>query len=254
MLDKHDDHDESHRCNPVNVHNGQSEVVQRERQGKGEECAVPDGTRPIRILLVDDHTVMRDGTRRILEDEPDIVVVGEAGDGQEALELVEECAPDIVVLDLGMPKLDGFKTYQALRERWPSVRVLVLTGYEGDGYVRTLHRLGAEGYLRKSASKGELIGALRAIADGQTVYGEDVSRALQIDEHNHGAYPTLTRKERQILELMAGGMKNREISETLQVSDNTVEFHVSNVLSKLQAGSRVEAVIQAQRLGWLDSQ
>lgn len=254
MLGEHDDLGEPTRCDQLDVRNGQSEEVQQERQGKGEVRAVTEETRPIRILLVDDHTVMRDGTRRILEDEPDIVVVGEAGDGQEALDLVEECAPDIVVLDLGMPKLDGFRTCQALRERWPSVRVLVLTGYEGDGYVRTLHRLGAEGYLRKSASKWKLIGALRTIAEGQTVYGEEVSRALKADDHDHGPYPSLTRKERQILELMAGGMKNREISEALQVSDNTVEFHVSNVLSKLQAGSRVEAVIQAQRLGWLDSQ
>jgi DNA-binding NarL/FixJ family response regulator len=217
-----------------------------------EARGVRDGETPIRILLVDDHTVMRDGTRRILEDEPDIVVVGEAGDGQEALDLVGECAPDIVVLDLGMPKLDGFKTCQALREQWPEVRILVLTGYDGDSYVRTLHRLGAEGYLRKSASKRELIGALRAIDKGQSVYGEEVSRALKADEHRQNV--ELTRKERQILEMMADGRKNREISETLHVTENTVEFHVSNVLSKLHAVSRVEAVIQAQRLGWLDSQ
>ncbi|HEX8032637.1 MAG TPA: response regulator transcription factor [Ktedonobacterales bacterium] len=248
MFDEHGECGETDGRGAHSGLDGQSD----DGQVVGEECAVPRSTRPIRILLVDDHAVMRDGTRRILEDEPDIVVVGEAGDGQEALDVVEECAPDIVVLDLGMPKLDGFKTCQALREQWPAVRILVLTGYDGDGYVRTLHRLGAEGYLRKSASKRELIGALRAIADGQAVYGEEVSRALKTDDHRQ--YLSLTRKERQILALMAGGMKNREISETLQVSDNTVEFHVSNVLSKLHAASRVEAVVQAQRLGWLDSE
>ncbi len=252
MVDEHDDVGESDSHAQQAAHDGQREDVGEGDQGRGEARATTEDARLIRILLVDDHTVMRDGTRRILEDEPDIVVVGEAGDGQEALGLVEECAPDIVVLDLGMPKLDGFKTCQALRERWPSVRILVLTGYEGDGYVRTLHRLGAEGYLRKSASKRELIGALRAISEGQLVYGEEVSHALNADDHE--PYLSLTRKERQILELMASGMKNREISETLRVSDNTVEFHVSNVLSKLHAGSRVEAVLQAQRLGWLDSQ
>jgi DNA-binding NarL/FixJ family response regulator len=252
MLDERDDLSESTEHNVGATLDEQSDATGQEEQRGGEERAARRGERPIRILLVDDHTVMRDGTRRILEDEPDIVVVGEAGDGMEALDLVEECVPDIVVLDLGMPKLDGFKTCQALREQWPAVRILVLTGYEGDGYVRTLHRLGAEGYLRKSASKRELIGALRAIAQGRTVYGEEVSRALKADDHRQ--YLSLTRKERQILELMAGGMKNREISETLQVTDNTVEFHVSNVLSKLHAASRVEAVVQAQRLGWLDSQ
>lgn len=208
--------------------------------------------RLVRTLLVDDHAVLREGTRRILEDEPDILVVGEAADGEEAIRLVEQQQPDVVVLDLGMPKLDGFKTCQALRERWPDVHILVLTGYEGDSYVRTLHRLGAEGYLRKSASKRELLGALRAVAEGQRVYGEEVSRALKVDDA--GQRGTLTRKERQVLELMASGMKNREISELLQVSDNTVEYHVSNVLSKLHAETRVEAVMQAQRLGWLDSQ
>lgn len=248
MFDEHSERDESDGREIDAAPDGESNDAVPE---VGEERVARRGGGPIRILLVDDHVVMRDGTRRILDDEPDIVVVGEAGDGQEAIELVEACEPDIVMLDLGMPKLDGFKTCQALREQWPAVRILVLTGYEGDGYVRTLHRLGAEGYLRKSASKRELIRALRAIADGQTVYGEEVSRALKPDDHGQFVY--LTRKERQILELMAGGMKNREISETLQVTDNTVEFHVSNVLSKLHATSRVEAVVQAQRLGWLDS-
>lgn len=253
MFDEHGDHGESAGYDVHAAIEEQRDTAgQGEQHREGEERATRRNERPIRILLVDDHTVMRDGTRRILEDEPDIVVVGEAGDGMEALDLVEECVPDIVVLDLGMPKLDGFKTCQALREQWPVVRILVLTGYEGDGYVRTLHRLGAEGYLRKSASKRELIGALRAIADGQTVYGEEVSRALKEDDQGHTL--SLTRKEQQILELMASGMKNREISETLRVTDNTVEFHVRNVLSKLHAVSRVEAVLQAQRLGWLDSQ
>lgn len=252
MGDEHDDLGESDSHVQRDAHDGHRKDVGQGDQRRGVARATSEGAKLIRILLVDDHTVMRDGTRRILEDEPDIVVVGEAGDGQEALDLVEECAPDIVVLDLGMPKLDGFKTCQALRERWPTVRILVLTGYEGDGYVRTLHRLGAEGYLRKSASKRELLGALRGISEGQIVYGEEVARALDVGDH--GPYLSLTRKERQILELMASGMKNREISEMLRVSDNTVEFHVSNVLSKLHAGSRVEAVVQAQRLGWLDSQ
>lgn len=206
----------------------------------------------IRILLVDDHTVMRAGTRRILEDEPDIVVVGEAGDGSEALVLAEDALPDIVVLDVGMPNMDGIQTTRVLRERWPELRILVLTGHTNDALVWTLHRAGVEGYLLKSAGPQELIGAIRDVARGQQAYGAEPASALSRQDARTGSH--LTPKEREILQALVGGKRNREIAVDLHLSVNTVEFHLRNIFTKLDATSRADAIARARRRGWLDTQ
>lgn len=206
----------------------------------------------IRILLVDDHTVMRAGTRRILEDELDFVVVGEAGDGGEALLLAEDALPDLVVLDVGMPNMDGIQTCRAMRQRWPELRILILTGHDNDALVRTLHRIGVEGYLLKSAGPQELIGAIRAVAQGQQAYGDEPASALAQQETQSGPHPTP--KEREVLQAVAGGKRNREIADELQLSVNTVEFHLRNIFIKLGATSRADAIARARRLGWLDTQ
>lgn len=206
----------------------------------------------IRILLVDDHTVMRAGTQRILEDEPDIVVVGEAGDGAEALHLVEDTLPDIVVLDIAMPSMDGITTCRALRERWPELRILILTGHDNDTLVRTLHRMGVEGYLLKSAGPQELIGAIRAIAQGRRAYGEEPANALEQPDPRGERHPTP--KELEVLRAVAAGKRNREIADELRLSVNTVEFHLRNIFAKLGASSRADAIVRAQRYGWLDTQ
>ncbi len=204
----------------------------------------------IRVVLVDDHTVMRAGTRRILEDEPDIEVVGEAGDGVEALRLTDVLAPDVVALDIGMPGMDGIRMCQALREREHAPRVLVLTGHDKEVYVRALHQLGVHGYLLKSAGPDELVQAIRSVYAGQEVFSSSIARFL-----NHGrstGEPRLTRKEREMLTAVALGRKNLEIAQEQSITLNTVEFHMRNLFSKLGASSRADAVMRAQRLGWID--
>lgn len=204
---------------------------------------------PIRVLLVDDHTVMRAGTRRILEDEPDIVVVGEAGDGREGLALSERLAPDVVALDIGMPGMDGIRMCQALRERPPAPRVLVLTGHDNEAYVRALRKLGVSGYLLKSAGPDELTQAIRAVSLGEQVFSSDVLRLL---DGGDGATPRLTPKERDVLAMLAQGGHNYEIAESLSVTVNTLEYHLRNIYMKLGVTTRADALIQARRLGWLD--
>jgi DNA-binding NarL/FixJ family response regulator len=204
----------------------------------------------IRVVLVDDHTVMRAGTRRILEDEPDIEVVGEAGEGVEALRLVDELAPDVIALDIGMPGMDGIRVCQTLRQRSHAPRVLILTGHDKEGYVRAVHQLGVQGYLLKSAGPDELVRAIRAVHAGEEVFSSGIARFLRQDSA-HGA-PRLTRKEREMLAAVAQGRKNHEIAAEQSITLNTVEFHMRNLFLKLGATSRADAVMRAQRLGWID--
>ncbi len=204
----------------------------------------------IRVVLVDDHTVMRAGTRRILEDEPDIEVVGEAGDGAEALRLSDEVAPDVIALDIGMPGMDGIRMCQALHERSRAPRILILTGHDKEGYVRALHQLGVQGYLLKSAGPDELVQAIRSIYAGEEVFSTEIARFLRQD--GASGVPRLTRKERDMLTAVTLGRKNHEIASEQSITLNTVEFHMRNLFIKLGATSRADAVMRAQRLGWID--
>lgn len=208
------------------------------------------GEPKIRVLLVDDHTVMRAGTRRILEDEPDIEVVGEAGDGADALRLTDELRPDVVALDIGMPGMDGIRMCQALRGREHAPRVLVLTGHDKEVYVRALHQLGVHGYLLKSAGPDELVQAIRSVYAGQEVFSSSIARFLS--RGRVPGEPRLTRKEREMLTAVALGRKNLEIAQEQSITLNTVEFHMRNLFAKLGASSRADAVMRAQRLGWID--
>ena len=220
-------------------------------RGDTDDISAREQHDAIRILLVDDHTVMRAGTRRILEDEPDLHVTGEAGDGLEALQLAEVLHPDLVVLDIAMPQLDGIKTCLALRKSWSDIRILILTGLDNETLIRTLDRLGIDGYLLKSARPAELIHTIRSIMEGERVYGERVSQVLSLPTHED-LQPT--RKELEVLAAIARGMRNRDIASELHLSINTVEYHIRNLFLKLEATSRADALMRAQRLGWLDSQ
>lgn len=203
----------------------------------------------IRVVLVDDHTVMRAGTRRILEDEADIEVVGEASDGEEALRLTDALAPDVIALDIGMPGMDGIRMCQALQRRVQSPRILILTGHDKEGYVRALHQLGVQGYLLKSAGPDELVHAIRSVFAGEEVFSSSIVRFLR---EGASGVPRLTRKEREILTALALGRKNQEIADEQTITLNTVEFHMRNLFVKLGANSRADAVMRAQRLGWVD--
>jgi DNA-binding NarL/FixJ family response regulator len=214
-----------------------------------EAAEIAGVERRIRVLLVDDHLVTRAGARRILEDAPDIEVVGEASDGYEALDQAELLHPDVVALDIDMPGMDGIKACQALLRRENPPRVLALTGHDKEAYVRELTRLGVQGYLLKSAGPDELIRAVRDISGGGKAFSIAVSEKLRRVANDPGA--RVTAKERSVLSAVARGLRNQEIAEELSISLNTVEFHMRNLLDKLGASSRADALIRAQRLGWI---
>ncbi len=220
------------------------------RVSVGQQADVSEGERRIRVLLVDDHLVTRAGARRILEDAPDIGVIGEAGDGVEALKQVDSLHPDIVALDIDMPGMDGIKTCQALLSREKPPRVLALTGHDKDAYIREMTRLGVHGYLLKSAGPDELVKAVRDIYAGGAAFSSEVTEKLHRVAND--PRPHVTAKERAVLREVALGLKNQEIASKLSISLNTVEFHMRNLLDKLGASSRADALMRAQRLGWID--
>lgn len=215
-----------------------------------EQDGEQQSTVRIRVLLADDHALLRAGTRRILEDEADLWVVAEAGDGYEAVTMAATTHPDVIVLDISMPNMNGITAYTELRRVAPHARVLILTAHERAAYVKAFHRLGAPGYLLKSAPASELVAAIRQVHAGEYVYCSGVSGQLGRTE-NIAVTPTA--RELEVVRKLAAGLTNREISETLHLSENTIEFHVRNAYRKLGATSRTDAVRNAQRLQWLDT-
>lgn len=210
----------------------------------------PDTQEMIRIMLVDDHAVMRAGTRRFLEDERDFLVVGEASDGDEALALAEHVEADVVLLDINLPRVDGVKTARLLKQRKPTWRIVILTGYNSEAALHMLHRIGVEGYLMKTSSDVELVAAIRSVMDGNTVLSSDAANTL---EQASGQEPSaLTPKELDVLRALARGLKNKDIADELSISVHTVEYHVHNLFLKLNAISRADVLMRAQRYGWLD--
>lgn len=199
---------------------------------------------PIRIMIIDDHPMMREGTRKSLAQADEIEVIGEAANGESGLHLIAQNPPDIVVLDLRLPDISGIEVARRIRALHQGVRILVLTGYDEVGYVKVLFHLGVSGYLHKTVSGDDMITAVRLIAAGQTVVGADMEReALDADVE------PMTPREQEILELLATGQRNLEIAEVLCISTKTVEFHISHLLAKLGARSRTEAVHLARQYG-----
>jgi DNA-binding NarL/FixJ family response regulator len=211
-------------------------------------------TDPVRVVIADDHPVFRDGLASLLETQSGIVVVGTAGDGAEAVALVTELAPDVVVMDLQMPEMNGIDATRVLAESLPAVRVLVFTMGEEDGTVLAAMRAGARGYLVKGASQEEVVRAISTVHAGGLVFG--ASLALRIADLLSGsttpdrsAFPQLTERELEILDLVAAGRNNAQIASALFLAPKTVRNNVSNILTKLQATDRAEAIIRARDAG-----
>ena len=201
---------------------------------------------PIRILLVDDHMVVRSGLSTVLAVYDDLKLVGEAGDGEEALRLCERLQPDVVLMDLLMPKMDGVTATRIIKERWPQIQVIALTSFKEKEYVEGALKAGASGYLLKNVSAEELVNAIRRAAAGQPSLSPEAAQVL-IQKVNEPPPPgqDMTDREKEILALMVEGLSNNEIAERLIVSQSTVKFHVSNILSKLGVTGRTEAVALA---------
>ena len=208
---------------------------------------------PIRLLLVDDHGVVRAGLRMYLHGQPDLEVVGEAGDGAAAIARVQELAPDVVLMDLQMPGMDGVDATRQIRATHPEVEVVVLTTFLDGARISTAIQAGAIGYVLKDVPPGELADAIRAAARGEVHLAPAVQRMLmQAMAHPDHAGPSpeaLTEREREVLALLAAGRSNKDIARHLHVSERTVKGHVGGVLGKLGLASRTQAAIYAMRHG-----
>ncbi len=216
--------------------------------------------RKIRVLLVDDHAVLRAGLRLLVDSQPDMVVVGEAGDGQEGIWLAGELKPDVVLMDIAMPGMDGIEAMRLLAEKAPESRVLFLSMYQEEEYLRRVLAAGAAGYILKRAAGPELLIAIRAVDRGDVYLDPALTRMLVEDYLDRGlAQPpqeeppavSLTPRELEVLRLVAQGHTNREIAEILVVSVKTVETHKANIMKKLGLHSRAELVRYALRRGLL---
>lgn len=212
----------------------------------------------IRILLADDHAVVREGTRELLEREEDMEVVAEAGDGEEAVRLATVRRPDVAIMDIAMPRLNGIEATKQIKTTCPATAVLVLTAYDDDQYVFALLEAGAAGYLLKDVHADELIKAIRAVRAGESVLHPAIARKVinrfaqpTEEREKKSALEQLTERELEVLKLAAKGMTNREIAQELVLSVRTVQVHLSNVFGKLGVGSRTEAVVKGLRKGWL---
>ena len=209
---------------------------------------------PIRVLLADDHAIVRAGIRQVLEHSGDIQIICEASDGEMAQALIQQHHPDVAVLDIQMPKASGIEVTRWVRMNMPDVGVLVLTAYNDDPYVMAVLQAGANGYVLKTASPEELIQAVHDVHEGKSVLDTSITEKLMVHMFNNSKTPVideLTDRELEVLSLAARGFTNKAIGTQLRISDRTVQGHLAHIFDKLQASSRTEAVMRAVSFGWI---
>jgi DNA-binding NarL/FixJ family response regulator len=210
----------------------------------------------IRIVLADDHVILRQGTRQLLEHESDMEVVGEASDGAEAVQLVTKLKPDIVIIDVAMPGMNGIEATKKIKEILPGTKILVLTGYDLDEYIFSLLEMGAAGYLLKDVSGDDLVGAVRAVYQGEPVLHPTVMRKLMDrcktinTQQSEAPAGVLSEREMEVLKLAVSGKSNKDIAESLNISLRTVQAHMRSIFNKLGVGSRSEAIVSGLKKGW----
>ena len=211
--------------------------------------------RTIRILIADDHAVVREGLRAVLGSEPDMEVVGEAATGKEVIERAAELRPDVILMDIQMPQINGIEATRRILDASPKVGVVVLTMFEDDESVFSAMRAGARGYVLKGAHPSEILKVLRAVAAGEAYFGPEIARRLvhffstPKSASPAEAFPELTAREREILDLIARGHNNATIAARLFVSPKTVGNHISHIFTKLQVADRAQAIIRAREAG-----
>lgn len=203
---------------------------------------------PIRVLVVDDHPLLRGGIGSVLDSEPDIAVIAEAGSGNEAIESFREHQPDVTLMDLQMEGMDGVAATAAIRAEWPDARILMLTTYGGDGHAARALKAGASGYLLKSMIRKDLPDAIRAIHSGRRRIFPEVAEALA----SHFTDDALSSRELDVLQKIAKGNSNRRTAAQLSISEDTVKTHMKNIMSKLGANDRTHAVMIALKRGMIE--
>jgi DNA-binding NarL/FixJ family response regulator len=215
--------------------------------------------KPIRVLIADDHALFREGLHAILKSVPDIEIIGEAGTGQETLTLASDLSPDVILMDIQMPDLNGVEATQHILKVQPDTGIIIVTMLEDDDSLFSAMRAGARGYVLKGADKAEMLKSIRAVAEGEALFGPAIAARLlnffhdkpvqQKSETSPIAFPDLTDREREVLACIARGDTNTEIAEQLTISLKTVRNHVSSIFNKLQVTNRAQAALRARDAG-----
>ena len=212
----------------------------------------------IRILIADDHVVVREGTRQILEHEDDLEVVAEASDGEQAVRLAGNKKPDVAIIDIAMPKVDGIEATKQIKALYPATAVLILSAYDDDQFVFSLVEAGAAGYLLKSIRGRELVDAVRAVFNGESVLHPTIARKVlnrlapvSGETKGHKLLDVLSEREIEVLRLATRGLSNQSIANELCLSLRTVQAHLGHIFNKMQVSSRTEAVVRALKEGWI---
>lgn len=209
----------------------------------------------IRLLIADDHPTFREGLGRILEDEEDLECVGKAADGVEAVRLAKELQPDVILIDISMPNLDGISATRQIRAACRDTAIIMISAFDYDSYILAALQAGATGYMLKTTPLGELVSAIRLVNKGESVLDIKATgklvRHLKVTGDNKASFEPLLAREAEVLNLAAKGMSNKEIARELSISERTVQTHLLNVFRKLGVSSRTQAVIYALKKGWI---